>query len=509
MLDVEQQVNTIIISSMSKIYWLYLSFACMLLSGTLSCQSPQSHELFTRHYEFKSDPSVKHSGWSLYVVDMVTGQPVLAHNQHLSLTPASVQKLVTTISALMILGPEYRYVTTIQYDGHIDHQGVLRGNLYIKGSGDPSFGSSRMNDSSTLTKVSDHFLRSLQAAGINHIEGHIIADGTAFDASMIPHKWLWEDLGNYFGAGSSGLTINENEFTVFFNAGPMVGAPAEIEEIQPHMHELVFVNEVTTGTRGSGDQVYIFGAPYIQHRLLTGTVPLGSRHFPVRGSMPDPPLFAARWFSDQLHKNGITLTGQTHTLKTAIDAGISMSKPDTSLCHWYSPTLPEIIFRTNMESVNVYAENLVKTMGLSTFGIGSLDAGTKAIYELWEQQGLDITGMRLHDGSGLSPSNRITTELIVTMLWHSYKSSISPYLINSLPLAGRTGSLTNLFRDTQSEGILQAKSGFLEHVRSYAGYTRLHNGHPAAFALIVNDYEGSPAAMRNKMVVLLNAIAGE
>ncbi len=491
---------------MNRIYWLYLSVICLLLPGTLSSQSRQSPELHARYNAFKNDPAMKHAGWSVFVVDMVTGQPVLAHNQHLSLTPASVQKLVTTISALMILGPEYRYITTLQYDGHIDHQGILRGNLYIKGSGDPSFGSSRMSDSLSLGKVSGHFLTSIKAAGINHIDGHIIADDAAFDANMIPRKWLWEDIGNYFGAGSSGLTIHENEFTVFFDAGQVVGEPAKISDIQPDLPELVFVNEVTTGERGSGDQVYIFGAPYIQHRLLTGTVPLGSRHFSVRGSMPDPPLFAARWFSDQLQKNGIAITGQAHTLRTATKAGLSVSKPRTSLCQWHSPTLPEIIFRTNMESVNVYAENIVKTLGLATSGTGSLEAGTKAIYELWKQHGIDISGMRLHDGSGLSPSNRITTELIVNMLVHSHNSNISPYLINSLPVAGRTGSLTNLFRNTPSEGILQAKSGFLGNVRSYAGYTRLKNGHPAAFALIVNDYDGSPAAMRNKMVELLNAI---
>lgn len=455
---------------------------------------------------FSKDPSLRNAHWAFYLSDITRGIPLAMHNGEKAIVPASTQKLLTSISALFMLGPGYTYHTELQYDGSIEPGGILYGNLFIKGSGDPSLGSSAMSDTLSLDHVFAHYLELLNQEGIKQVSGHIVADETVFDQEIVPRKWLWEDMGNYFGAGSSGLSVNENAYTVYFRAGAALGDRARVVSTRPIIPGMSFINQVTTGTRGSGDQVYIFGAPYIQERLLTGSVPLGAANFPVMGSIPEPPLFMAAAFRNFLIENGIEVAGESHSWRSAGLAGLDLGFRRTTIGEWVSPPLFEIVFRTNQASVNTYAENLLKTIGKEAGGRGDVRTGIQAIRGFWQERGIDLTGMSLHDGSGLSPSNRLTAFQLGQLLEAAARDQMFPALFNSLPLAGFSGSLANHFRDTPSEGILRAKSGYLGNVRAYAGYTNLQNGNLAAFVLIVNDYDGSPAVMREKMFLLMDAI---
>ena len=466
------------------------------------------YALWRAYTAFARDPALLNANWSFYLADVHSGKVLIDHDSHRAIVPASTQKLVTTVSALLMLGPSYTYHTGLLTDGQTDASGVLQGNLYIRGSGDPSLGSARMDDTLSLERVLDHFLQLLNAKGIRRISGHILADESAFDLEMVPRKWLWEDMGNYFGAGSSGLSVNENEYTVFFRAGHAVGDQASVAGHEPVIPGMSFLNQVRTGPRNSGDQVYIFGAPYGNERLLTGTVPLGAQRFPVRGSMPEPPLFLARALRDHLTANGIEVGGQGYSRRSAAIQGVPFGSPRTLLGEWVSPPLFEIVYRTNVASVNSYAENLLKTIGREAGGDGTTRAGADAIRRFWEMRGVDTGGMALHDGSGLSPSNRITARMLGQMLEQAAGEHGFPALYNSLPVAGFSGSLAGFFHNRPSEGILRAKSGFLGNVRAYAGYTTLQDGGLAAFVLIVNDYDATPSAMREKMFRLMDAITG-
>ncbi len=470
-------------------------------------EATESRSGFERAFSiFSEDPHLRNAQWAFYLSDVTRDVPLAMHNSEKAIVPASTQKLVTSISALFMLGPGYTYHTDLQHDGSIEPEGILHGNLFIKGSGDPSLGSAAMSDTLSLEHVFAHFLDLLREKGIKQVAGHIVADETIFDQEIVPRKWLWEDMGNYFGAGSSGLSVNENAYTVYFRAGAALGDRAHVLSTRPVIPGMSYINQVTTGERGSGDQVYIFGAPYIQERLLTGSVPLGATNFPVRGSIPEPPLFMAAAFRNFLIENGIEVAGESHSWRSAGLAGLDLGFRRVTLGGWASPPLFEIVFRTNQASVNTYAENLLKTIGKEVGGRGDLHTGIQAIRGFWQERGIDLTGMSLHDGSGLSPSNRLTARQLGQLLEAAARDQMFPALLNSLPLAGFSGSLANHFRDTPSEGILRAKSGYLGNVRAYAGYTNLQNGNLAAFVLIVNDYDGSPAVMREKMFLLMDAI---
>ena len=475
------------------------------IAGSFST-SIQKSKLQQRFEQFAADTTLSNANWSLHVANAVTGQTILSHNSRQAVVPASTQKIVTTATALLILGSDFRYPTTLTHTGMIDQDGILHGDLVIKGSGDPTLGAVQLHDSLALERVFDHWLKDLRRLGIRQLTGNILADESVFDDEMVPRKWLWEDIGNYYGAGSSGLTVHENMYTVFFQPGSAAGEPVRVLGTEPLIPGMVLENLVTTGPRGSGDQVYIFGAPYNNHRVLTGTAPLGANRFPVRGSMPDPPAYLAAQFDAFLSQHGINTSGQTLTFRQAMQVNYPIVTRTEAISTWWSPPLKDIAIRTNLNSNNTYAENLLKTIGYHRSGLGSVRSGAEALMAFWHDLGVPLQGMRLHDGSGLSPSNRLTTAQLTAILAYCAQHPVFHDFVEGLPVAGSSGSLENHFRGTPSQGVLKAKSGFLGNVRAYAGYTSLQDGSLATFAFIVNDYHGSPAVMREKMFRLMDAI---
>ncbi len=483
-----------------------LPFVVFTLMQSGAAAQPQGSPLAEAFRQFSSDRAVTNANWSIVVYDVSSQIPVLVHNPDKPLVPASTQKLLTSATALLTLGAAYQYETHLEYDGYIGRDGTLNGNLFVRGSGDPSFGSSLLDDSLAIESTIKYFIQAIIDAGIKKIAGHVIADESIFDNEMVPRRWVWEHIGNYFGAGTSGLSVNENEYTAYFNAGNKIGASASLAGTQPVIPGMVLINEVTTGPSGSGDQVYIFGSPFQNERRLTGTVPLGARNFPVRGSMAEPAQYFADVFAAFINKSGIEVSGNSMSLRFANMSGIIPDGERTTIYSYHSPHLFDIIYRTNLASVNSYAESLLKTLGKETNGSGSTNAGLEAIYTFWSAYGIDPSSWSLFDGSGLSPSNRLTANQLLQVLEVTAAHPAFSVLIHSLPLAGYSGSLGPHFRGTPSEGVLRAKSGYLTNARAFAGYTPMQNGNLAAFVFIVNDYQDTPAGMRNKMFRLMDAI---
>lgn len=454
--------------------------------------------------DFAEDASLKNASWGFYVSDIKNGKEIISHNANLALIPASTQKVMTTLTALSMLGTDFRFETLLQYDGIIQNQ-TLEGNIYIKGTGDPTLGAIMMDDSLDIIITFQNWLAELKNLGIEKINGSIIADGSWFDDHMIPPKWMWEDMGNYFGAGAHALTVHENLYSVFFNPGTREGDAASVVKTEPVIPSMTFHNDVSTGPRSSGDRVYIYGSPYSNERWLTGTVPLGQPSFEVKGSIPDPGYFLAQAFKQFLEENGVSINGAALTHRTAPHETLSSSRVLT--IRIFSPKLIHIAARTNLRSVNTYAENIIKTMGKVAKNEGSFEAGSQACATFWKENGMDTRGLRIHDGSGLSPYNNITTRQLTEMLVFAARdTNIYEALVSGFPVAAQSGTLARMFHNTPSAGVLKAKSGFLGNVRSYTGYTECRNGNILAFTLIVNNYSGTPLEMRRKMETLMNAI---
>ncbi len=480
-------------------------FAFIILFSFHSPEQKSSRNLKKVLDEFASDKAMQTASWGFIATRAETGKEIMSVNPNLALIPASTQKVVTTLTSLSLLGPDHRFETLLQYDGSVSNN-ELAGNIYIYGTGDPTLGSAQMHDSLALNNVFAKWLGDLKKAGIEKIKGHIIADGSYFDDHMIPPKWMWEDIGNYFGAGAHALSVHENMYTVYFQPGRVEGEPAQVIRTEPAIPGMEFINDVTTGPRGSGDRVYIYGVPRQNTRWLTGTVPMGQSNFPVRGSMPDPGYFLAHAFKNFLLENEISVDGEIYTHQTFKKTTSVAARNLVS--RWESPPVISIAERTNLSSVNTYAENLLKALGKIYEDEGSYLKGAEVILRFWEENGIDIQGLRIHDGSGLSPFNNITVKQLNDMLIYAAGDQLLfDGVTEGFPVAGNSGSLSRLFNGTRSQGILIAKSGFLGNVRAYSGYTRSRNGDLIAFTFIVNNYAGPNIQLRDNMVKVMDGIS--
>lgn len=395
---------------------------------------------------------------SVYVIDRHSGKVIADENSDLSLIPASCLKLVTTGAALCILGPDFCFETHLEYEGYIDSTKTLFGNIYIKGEGDPCLGSERSPRSLPWKKQINAWADAIESLGIKCIKGKILNDTAKWEKAQAVPSWLWEDLGNYYGASASALSFHENFYTICLKPGACVGDATEILSIDPPLPGITIQNEVTTGPIDSGDQACIYGSELSDTIVIRGTIPVGSPFCFIKGSIQNPPKLCIDLLSQELERRGIAIENQILEQK---DAKVSFHTTT-------SPDLEEVVYLANQNSINLYTEHLLKKLGEVVYQEGSTTAGTKAVQHFWASQGVDLTGFHMADGSGLSRKNLISTKTLVQILLKMQDVATFPLFLESLPKKGRS---------------LRAKSGSMSLVRGYAGYTD-----NLVFAILSNNH---------------------
>ena len=452
---------------------------------------------------------LKPARWSFVVQEAETGKVIIDHNADETMLPASTMKTVTSAAALGILGEDYRFSTYLEHDGEIV-DGVLKGNLFIRGGGDPTLGSERFEEQTSVESLLKNTVTIVQAKGIKRIEGRIIGDASIFDDAIVPVNWVWNDIGNYYGAGASGLTFHENTYYLYFEPNDTVGETAKLLRVEPEVPGIDFVNEMKTGKRGSGDQGYIYGAPYTDLRYLRGTIPQGKSEFYIKGSLPDPALFAAQTLEMGLEEAGIEIAGKSSTMRSLKLEGQAPDAERILLSTYRSPTLKEIVYWLNKKSVNLFAEHLLKAVGEKKLKDGSTVGGAKAVAQWWKAKGIDINGLHMEDGSGLSRYNGITGRQLCNMLYKNIGQDYFDAFYESLPIAGDAsdpGTLRRMCKNTAAAGNVRAKSGYISRVRSYAGYVDTKSGKRLCFAMLANNFTCKASQMRNMFADLMVKLA--
>lgn len=433
--------------------------------------------------------------FSLAVREVKSDEYLYQFESEKGVIPASVLKTVTTATALELLGEKYRYPTTIEYDGEIK-EGVLQGNLYIKGSGDPTLGSEHFTpDRSSFTPEQNTFIpqwiAAVKKAGIHSIKGAVIADESIFDTEGISTKWVGEDLGSYYGAGSYGIAVFDNLYKLYLYTGA-VGSKPVITGTMPDVSFLQFHNYLTTASV-STDSTYILGFPFSSERFLYGVTPANRERITIKGDIPDPALFLAGYFTHALQKEGIDIQEQASCIRIRRENGIWDLGKRKELITTYSPTLKEIVKVTNHVSHNLFADALFKTVGLGYQPaeqevISSFGKGVKTADNYWKRKGINTSSLWIHDGSGLAPANRVSASFICDLLTYmATQSAASDLFLQSLPRAGIEGSVRNFLRGTPLQGKARLKSGGMSRVRCYAGYITWGE-EQYAISLFVNNY---------------------
>jgi serine-type D-Ala-D-Ala carboxypeptidase/endopeptidase (penicillin-binding protein 4) len=445
------------------------------------------------------DPDLKHAGLGICVIDVESGKVIAQHDKDQSLIPASSLKVVTTATALFKLGEGFRFKTELQYDGKLEKDGTLNGNLYIKGFGDPTLGSDRFDKAMSAEKLMAEFVQAIKKAGIKKINGKIVGDASFFTSEVNGRSWLWEDLGNYYASGAWGLNILENKYYLNIRQNPKLGELTKIEGTKPSIPNLLLINEVRSAEVNSGDNAYVFGSPYSYTRFVRGTIPIGKGIFTIKGSIPDPPFFAAYLLMQALENGGIS-TSKRATSQFELER-LGKTKTTRKTIHSHlSPTLKEIVIETNLESVNLYCESMLRYLSVTKADNRNVESGLKLIYNFWKEKGLDTEGFFMEDGSGLSPFNNVSAfHLAKIMQLIAKDQKFYQSFKESLPIAGLSGTLKYMLRGTAAENNLIAKSGGMKRVRSYTGFARMKSGKLVSFSIIANHFSCKSNIMRRKM----------
>jgi serine-type D-Ala-D-Ala carboxypeptidase/endopeptidase (penicillin-binding protein 4) len=459
--------------------------------------------------EIIDSEAFRNSHWGISIADLSTGEVLFERNAGKSFVPASNVKLFTTAAALEELGPEFDYQTILYLDGPVIN-GILRGNLIVRGSGDPTI-SGRYTEGDR-TQVFRTWADSLKAAGITRIEGDIIGDDDVFDDVPYGRGWTWDDLDYYYAVEISGLSFNEN--AVDFNiAGQRPGMAGRVSWLPLSTSYVEVTNNTITTAGGIIDEEYR-RKPGTNRIELASLVPAGQTDNESL-SIHNPTMFFVHVLRETLLQQGIAIDG------TSADVDDLETKPDYSgslrrVASYTSPPLSEILVEINKESNNHFAEQVFKTIGAvrppAQQGVtpGSDEAGVVVIREMLGDMGIDTSSVQLVDGSGLSRHNLATPEATVALLrrmWHHGNVEKRMAFYTALPVGGVDGSLETRFTSGAAHNNVRAKTGSMSNVSALSGYVTTSAGTPVAFSILVNHYTASTAAVRRAQDQIVELVA--
>ena len=417
--------------------------------------------------------ALQHASVSAIISDAETGKTIASLEPERCVTPASITKLITTATALELLDSTFRFETVVAYDGTFAN-GTIDGNLYIIGSGDPSLGSRFVNDYYFLNRWCQH----LKSLGVRRITGNIVADASVYDSDPIPSKWIWEDMGNYYGAGVYGLSVFDNTLNISMRSGD-VGTQPTILKVTPQIEGLQLYN-LAQSTKTPMDSAFVRGMAYDNRRWIVGAVPANRGQFLLKGDIPNPPLCLAEQFAALLRHYGVTIDG------TFSDHATNTLPRITLFVHKSEP-LSALVRVTNFTSNNNYAEHIFRRLAAQNATPASNNAAIAVEKNFWQQRGISFDGISLNDGSGLSPFDAFSANFLNQILLEMYHSPQFPAYLNSIPLAGKEGTVKNFLKQNKTAQI-HAKSGSMAGVQSYAGYI-LKGGKTYTFCIIVNHFD--------------------
>ena len=422
--------------------------------------------------------SAENAFWGIQVRTLDTGEVLYEHNPQRPFLPASNMKLFTSATALDALGPEHRYRTTLYFDGEIDGS-VMRGDLILKGTGDPTFGSSEMPGAGDPLQ---RWAQALAQMGVTRIEGRLVGHDDAMSDRFYSEGWdvdyITTQSSRLIGVSAGALAYRDNLIRVKLRAGE-TGAPPQVTT-WPRGY-LDVVNRATTSARRRGRALEVersFGADQI---TLTGSVPstyAGTLFMPVA----NPTRYALRSFQGDLRQAGIGVEG----LKLA-DIDTLNEEPETEearpLFVHYSPPLEKILRIVNKESNNFYADQIFRSFSVS----GTANASENRVKTLLEAAGASTDAISIRDGSGLSRKDLVTPASVAKLLDHMAEHSASEAFRASLARGGEPQ--TTLQYRLRGQPV-RAKTGSLEFARALSGYATLPDGRKVAFALLANNYAG-------------------
>jgi len=501
-----------VIPRLQRTVWVWLTFA--LAAPALDAILPQrahAGSLSDALEQYLGNPAFRHATWGVEVQDAATGILLFETNHHRLLKPASNAKLFTGALALHALGSETRLATDFIPDGPISQRGILKGNLVVYGSGDFSF-SARFHPgkpSQTLQSI----VSTLRNAGLRRVNGDLVADDSLFTGTPFGNGWTWDDLQHTYGAEVSALSLDDNVLELEFSPGATTNDPVFLKTSPGASYFEFNTRDAVTTAQSSPRQLRIRRDAGSRMVHVTGSLPIASAPWKDAITIPQPALYFVHLLREELIAAGIKVRGSARhdpgaRQRLAMAAGVPPDRaaannprprlrsarnlePLPQPLSIPSPPLATLVTAMMKPSQNLYAQLLLLQVGArrgSSESPSTEEAGIAALRSFLDHAGIPRDEVQLDDGSGLSRSSLVTPAAIVALLRFMDAHPHREAFLNSLPVAGRDGSLRQRFQGTHLEGNLRAKTGGLRYVHTLSGFLTNTTGQRLVFSAFLNAY---------------------
>jgi D-alanyl-D-alanine carboxypeptidase/D-alanyl-D-alanine-endopeptidase (penicillin-binding protein 4) len=460
-------------------------FTLLFFTGCHADAQSVAQKLAIAVQQLEADSQMQHAVIALSVYDGKTGLPVYERNAQAGLAAASTQKLFTSCAAFDLLGKDYKYTTIIAYNNWPANP--AKGHFLINPSGDPSFGSSRYNNTKPAFVI-NNIVTGLRQKKIDRVSSvYRLRDSDS--VNTVPGGWIWEDVGNYYGAPAMQFNWLENQYDIILKSGNKVGDKVSLIETRPSLVSNLDVH-VTSAEKGSGDNSIVYLPYNSPASIIEGTIPVNENNFVVSAALTNPSEIFTRLLFEELAKAGITVNDVFARHFSSNELSDSAGFVYTEIYTHFSPPFDSLNYWFLKKSINLYGEAFIKTMAQKKWGIGSTEKGVELLKDFWSQHGIEKSALHIQDGSGLSPQNRVTAAALVKVLQYAKTRPWFDSFYNALP---------------EYNGM-KMKSGSIGGARAYAGYQSAKDGSQYCFAIIINNYDGASSAAVKKMYKVLDVI---
>jgi len=462
----------------------------VMLQLPFAAESSKSHEqtrIVNRVHKIVTEHGNDRSFWGISVIDVQTRRTILSLNENRLFVPASILKILTVLAALETFGKNYRFTTEIATTGSLDASGTLSGPLILKGGGDPTW-SFQFFDNDFEKPIQAFVDALLEKTGIQAIDGDIIADDMRFIYKPYGPSWSWEVFQWRYGTKVSALALNDNVMRLQILPGKS-GRKVRVQTFPSFFIDSVRCETITRSNASLRDLVAF--KPFDSDIFyLSGSFPAAQSSWNLKISVSDPSLYFGRSVYEELRKRGIPVSGKVRAFhRTHYKATPSFGRPVKTLAVLEGLPLRQILEPTLKKSVNLYAELLLRNMGVASgnSGLDERQAGIERIYQLWPDILRKNKNVNLADGSGLSRRNLISPHAITDILVDAYSDSDFHSFLDLLSVSGIDGTMKNRLKG-KTRGKVFGKTGMLEQICSMTGYIHSRNGRWLAFCIIANNH---------------------
>ena len=437
-------------------------------------------------------PPVSKGDWGVLISDAQTGEPLYERDADKYFVPASNMKLFTTALALAKLGPDYRFRTTLETRGTLAPDGVLSGDLFLVGRGDPNLSNRKFpydlkeEFDGKPEKVLAELADALAAKGVKEITGDVIGDDSYFPREPYPNGWEIDDMVWEYGAALSAIVVDDNTVALTLTPGQVAGDGVQAS-VLPETPDFVISNRVVTSAAEAKSDLTLTREPNSKIVVVRGTLPARSTPRKLVLAMHDPAEHAATLLARLLRERGIKVDGAPHAVHVAESAS---TPPRAVLAEHLSVPLSDSVKLVNKISQNLHTEMLLRAAARQSFIWNSPDDLMKFPADFYTAAGIAPGDVIQTDGSGLSRHDLVTPRAIVSLLKYAQDQPWFAPFYASLPVAGIDGTLEPLMKTTIAAGRIHAKTGSVEHVRTRSGYAETINGRPLIFSFMSNNQGG-------------------